>query len=80
MVDELEINEDIDKYTNCLDDDDKDWTLQEELNMRNCYGIKCYEDKALEDIYMGHMKSPTMHLQGVHTYDLLRNPSYIKDF
>ena len=47
MVDELEINEDIDKCTNCLDDDDKDWTLQEELNMRNCYGIKCYEDKAL---------------------------------
>lgn len=62
MLDELEINEDIDRYTNCLDDDDKDWTVQEELNMRNCYGIKCYEDRAFEAIQNGHMKSPIMHL------------------
>ena len=27
MLDEIEINEDIDKYTNCLDDDDKQWTV-----------------------------------------------------
>lgn len=80
MLDDLEINEDIDKYTNCLDDDDKDWTVQEELNMRDCYGIKCYEDNSITEIQNGHMKSPVMHLQGIHTYDILRNPSYIKEF
>jgi len=26
------------------------------------------------------MKKASMHLQGIHTYDILRNPSYIQAF
>ena len=80
MTDDMELDEDIDKYPNCLDDDDKEWTVQEELNMRDCYGIKTISDESIKKLYNGHMKSPTMHLWGVHTYDILRNPNYIKDF
>jgi len=62
MLEEMEIDEDIDSYPNCLDDDDKDWTIQEELNMRNCYGIKTITDESVERIYNGHLRSPEMHL------------------
>lgn len=80
MLDEINIDEDIDTYANCLDDDDKQWTVQEELNMRDCYGIKTMDKKAIEDITNGWMKHESMHLQGIHTYDILRNPAYIKAF
>lgn len=80
MIEEIEIDEDIDRYQNCLDNDDKDWTVQEELNMRDCYGLKCITDETLELIQNGRMKTHKMHLQGVHSYDLLRNPIYIRDF
>lgn len=62
MIEEIEIDEDIDKYQNCLDDDDKEWTTQEELNMRDCYGIKCMADETLATIQNGHMKTASMHL------------------
>ena len=80
MLSEIEIDENIDTYANCLDDDDKNWTVQEELNMRDCYGITTMEDSGLEDVKNGWMKSDSMHLQGIHTYDILRNPAYIKAF
>lgn len=80
MIEDIEIDEDIDAYPNCLDDDDKEWTVQEEMNMRNCYTLKCISDETIQEIYAGHLKKPDMHLQGVHTYDLLRNPIYIKEF
>jgi len=80
MLKDLEIDEDIDTYQNCLDDDDKHWTIQEELNMRDCYGIKTLAEQSVTDIYNGHMKSSEMHLQGIHTYDILRNPNYVKAF
>lgn len=38
MIEDFEVDEEIDLYQNCLDDDDKDWTLQEEANS-NKYGI-----------------------------------------
>lgn len=37
-IEDFEINEDIEFYQNCLDEDDKKWTIQEEENMRK-YGI-----------------------------------------
>ena len=37
-LDELEINEDIDKYQNCLGDEDKLYTIAEEKNIRS-FGI-----------------------------------------
>jgi hypothetical protein len=80
MIDAMEINEDIDTYTNCLDENDRRWTIQEELNMKDCYNISTKQDEIIEDIKNGWMKRSDMHLQGVHTYDILRNPSYIKAF
>jgi len=62
MLKDLEIDEDIDTYPNCLDDDDKDWSVQEELNMRDCYGIKCIPDDSITDVRNGYMKHHSMHL------------------
>jgi hypothetical protein len=38
MIENFQIDEEIDLYQNCLDDDDRDWTLKEEENS-NKFGI-----------------------------------------
>jgi hypothetical protein len=48
---DFEINEDIEFYQNCLDNDDKNWTIKEEQNMRK-YGISTLlpeTEKSIED-------------------------------
>lgn len=45
-LEDLEINEDIDKYANCLDKDCKNWTMKEEENLRR-FGIKTMFEKNL---------------------------------
>ena len=79
MLEDLEIDEDIDTYPNCLDDDDKNWTAMEEENCIK-YGMPTMLHDQLESIKQGKMKSQKMHLQGIHTYDILRNPTYIQAF
>lgn len=80
MLEEIEIDEDIDVYQNCLDDDDKEWTLAEERNMRSNFGIQTMLQESKDLIAGGKMKTKDMHLVGIHTYDLLRNEVYKKDF
>jgi hypothetical protein len=59
-----------------LDEDDKNWSLKEEANSLK-YGIRTMLKDTREAIKDGEIKDPKkFHLQGVHTYDILRNPAY----
>ena len=40
FLEDIEVDEDIDKYQNCLDEDDRSWTIKEEELLRN-HGIQC---------------------------------------
>ena len=72
---DIEINDDIDKYQNCLDDDDKEWSLMEEKGL-NKFGIISKVPEQIEWLGKGHLKDKKMHLTGIHTYNILRNPNY----
>jgi len=74
------IDEEIDLYQNCLDDDDKNFSLKEEENCCK-YGIRTMLKKTREGFENGKLKdAKKFHLQGVHTYDILRNPIYTQQF
>jgi hypothetical protein len=77
---ELEINEEIDLYQNCLDDDDKNFAVMEEANSAK-YGIKTMLKSTKQSMKDGKCKDLVkFHLQGVHCYDILRNPLYVSAF
>lgn len=60
LLEDLVIDEQIDKYQKCLDPDDKDWTQKEE-EMLNSYGIKTMVGDTLEIISNTKM-TKMMHL------------------
>jgi len=49
LLEDLEIDEDIDTYANCLDEDDKTWTTKEEENCMQ-YGMPTMLHDQLEAI------------------------------
>lgn len=77
-----ELHEDFDEildiYYKCLDDDDRQWTEKEEANCRTALGMTCLQDKYREKLRVTRIGK--CHLQGIHTYDILRNPAYVQDF
>lgn len=76
LDEDMAIDEQIDLYQNCLDEDDKNFSLKEEEN--SCkYGIRTMMKKTREGFENGVLKHEANHLKGVHTYDILRNPIYI---
>jgi len=78
VLHDVEIDDDIDKYQNCLDKDDKDWSIQEEAGL-NRFGIISKFPEEHKRMADGEMK-PGMHLTGVHCYNILRNPAYHQAF
>ena len=74
-----EINQEMGDYFQVLDNDDRMYTLSEEINNR-LYSMSTRLDavfnklKNRDEIYAGRK------LTGIHTYDLLRNPMYIEQF
>ena len=78
VVHDFEVDEEIELYQNCLDKDDKEWTQKEEENMRR-YGISTLLPETEESYEKGQF-NPKYHLQGIHTYDILRNPAYAQLF
>jgi hypothetical protein len=74
------IDEEIDLYQNCLDEDDKNYSLKEEENCCK-YGIRTMLTKTRLGFENGKLKdAKKFHLQGIHTYDILRNPIYTQAF
>lgn len=78
-IEDIEVDEDIDLYQNCLDKDDQNFTLKEEENMRK-FGMWTQLNETMKRVKGGVLSKPEMHLQGIHTYDILRNPVYHQDF
>ena len=76
-IGDLNLDEEIDKYQNCLDDDAKRWSVEEEHNIRS-FGIQTMCQCTYSSLEKGRRKE--MHLQGVHTYDILKNPIYTQAF
>lgn len=72
MLKGFEINEKIEVYYKCLDDDDRGWTVAEEDNMRK-YGMYTAVDDQIDKIKDNKLENPKNHLQGIHSYDILRN-------
>jgi len=78
-IEDMDVDEDIDLYQNCLDKDDREWTVKEE-DLLWKYGICTQKWDTLRRIKAGRMKNEKMHLQGIHSYDILRNPNYHQAF
>lgn len=89
-VSDIEVDEDIPTYAFCLDEDDLSWTEKEEQLLRK-YGMQTLLDQemvpiqnAIQKIRKEKQQDPNWvmkkHLQGVHTYNILRNILYITAF
>lgn len=61
LIQDFEVDEEIDLYQNCLDDDDKEWTLMEEENSMK-YGIMSMLHETKESIKNGRMSDDKFHL------------------
>lgn len=75
-----DLNENIGDYFQVLDNDDRKYTLSEEINCR-LYGMcTMLEDDFNKLTRRNEGGTVTRALTGIHTYDLLRNPSYVEQF
>lgn len=78
-ISDIEVDEQIPVYQQCLDEDDRSWTIEEE-NLLRSYGLQTMLDSEYMAISNNHQKDKNDHLQGVHTYNILRNILYITAF
>ena len=78
FLSEIKVDEVIDNYYKCLDDDDREWTIKEEDYYRDIFNLDIMLDNTLEKLK--NNKLSKSHIQGIHTYDILRNPAYIDAF
>ena len=72
------VNENPDVYWKCLDDDDRNWSIQEEENIRKNFEFRIMLDPSYKSLQSNRMGR--CHLEGLHSYDLLRNPQYYNLF
>ena len=78
-IGEIAYNEDIDNYWRTLDENDRNWALSEERNVRQNLGWKLLTDDQFEALQAAE-ETKGKKLQGVHSYDILANPLYYDDF
>jgi len=71
-IDNVEV---LDTYYRCLDDDDRNWTIKEEKNLRDNYKLKCMYDFAFKELCS--TRNGKCCISGVHSYDILRNSQYV---
>jgi hypothetical protein len=77
---DVEVDEVIPDYDEALSPGDRLYSMAEEINLR-VYGLQSMLQsswKKIEEVENKEKNKKT--LQGVHTYDLLRNPAYIQAF
>jgi hypothetical protein len=73
---EPNVDEDIGPFHEVLSKGDRIYSIAEELNGR-MYGINRILPHAFEDLQKpSQLKEGAIHMTGVHTYDILRNPAY----
>jgi len=75
---DTEVQQNIDNYWRCLDDDDRNWSHIEEKNCRENLRMMTMFDSAMQGLSSNRMGR--CHLTGIHTYDILRNQAYWQAF
>ena len=78
-IGDIEINEDIDNYWACLDEEDRKWSTREEENARSELRMHILTDEQFDRLKT-EKQTTGKTLQGVHSYDILANPLYLDDF
>lgn len=76
-IGDLVLDEDIDNYWIAIDDNDREWSIKEEENVRNNLGgIKIMTDCSFKKLNHSNPDKDKV-LKGVHSYDILANPLYL---
>lgn len=75
---DLNVKENLDMYWKCLDEDDRDFSVQEEFNNRSCLSLQTMLETARKNLTS--YKTGRMSLQNLHCYDVLRDPQYYQSF
>ena len=79
-IGDIELNESIGEYWQCLDAEDRKWSLAEEANNRDPLRMKILTDEQYDRLQNSEMTKDGKTLQGVHSYDILANTLYLDDF
>lgn len=71
---DLNVKENLDQYWKCLDEDDRDYSVQEEFNNRSCLNLQTMLEPSRKNLTSN--KTGRMSLQNLHCFDILRDPQY----
>ena len=81
IIGDMTLDEDIPIYWEGLDENDRNWAIEEEKNSRSALGgLKIMTDDAFEKLKESKENEDGLTLQGVHSYDVLANPNYLESF
>jgi hypothetical protein len=73
----FEIDEDLDNYFKSIDDNDRNWSIKEEEYFR-AMKLKVLNEETFDKLKQNVSNEAV--IKGVHCYDILANPSYVKAF
>ena len=77
-VGDFEIDEGLPNYFTAIDDNDRNWSIKEEEYSREKLNMNILEDETLRKLKSNKLEGN--NIKGVHCYDILANPLYVKDF
>lgn len=78
QIGDFEIDEGLPPYFETLDDNDRNWSIEEEKNARENLGLHILDDETLQKLKTTSLGSG--HMKGTHCYDILANELYLDDF
>ena len=80
-IEDFQIEENLDDYAHSLEEDDIDWIVREVNYFKTFYGLELKSDQTIKNLNeAAKIEVPKRHIQGVHTYDIMRNPYYRREF
>lgn len=78
-IGDIDLDEDIARYWDALDDKDRKWAKGEAEYYDKQIGLKLLTPNQMEALQSSQM-TDRKTLQGCHSYDILANPLYFDDF
>ena len=81
MIKDIQVQENLDEYFHSLKDNDIHWSVAENEYFRDVFGLQIsfkVNEKMMERA--AKKKVAERAIQGVHTYDMLKNPIYANHF
>lgn len=76
----IEVVQEIDNYFKAVDEQQRNWSVEEERYARKeLNDLTILENRAYDKFIMTE-SAKTNNIQGVHTYDILANPTYYNAF